>query len=139
MRYNAGWLIQGKILALTHFEPVVTPEDFMGISARTQMALKETTQPFHLLIDNRIITNTTVVSLETILGSFPTNYHTMMRQIVLILPEAIKDQVHELSVQQNGEIQLSYVDGLETAYNLLRSVDPSIDWKEIDPLFFNDA
>ena len=64
MRYKAGWLVQNHILALTHFESVVTMEDFKGIATSANVALQEATQPVHLLIDNRIIAERTVATLD---------------------------------------------------------------------------
>lgn len=136
MRYRAGWYIPGQILALTHFDSVATAEDFAGIGAATYQALQEVNRTFHLLIDNRIIADVNVASLDTMLQALPILNHPQLRWIVMVLPEAIREQASDMPVQQNGLIQLRYVDSLNTAFQHLRAVDDSIDWAKQDPDFF---
>jgi len=78
-RFRAGWLIPQQLLALTHFVPEVTPEDFNQISANTTQTIAQVTGTFHLLIDNRIITNTDLAPLETMLGYMPQLNHPQLR------------------------------------------------------------
>lgn len=136
MRYRAGWYIPGQILALTHFDSVATPEDFAGIAATTYQALQEVTRPFHLLIDNRIIADVNVASLETMLRALPILNHPQLRWIVVVLPKTIREQASDMPTQQHEHIQLRYVDSLETALQHLRTVDESIDWPNHNPDFF---
>lgn len=116
MRYKAGWLVKDHILALTHFEPVVTMEDFRDIAADAHAALQEATQPFHLLIDNRIIAERTVASLDTMLKALPILENSHLRWIVVVLPEAIQETAANREVQRHGSIQLKFVDSLSSAF-----------------------
>jgi hypothetical protein len=136
MRYRAGWLLHHRILALTHFEPVVTYEDFQGIAEAAQAALHEAAQPFHLLIDNRIIADRNPASLDTMLQAMPAIRHPLLRWIVIVLPEPIKESAASMDVQQSGDIRLKYVDSLASAWQLLRDIDPRLNGIELDDSFF---
>ncbi|MNF88483.1 hypothetical protein D3C84_709780 [compost metagenome] len=127
MRYKAGWLMQNHILALTHFEPVVTMEDFRDIATDAHMALQEATQPFHLLIDNRMIAERTVATLDSMLKALPVLEHTQLRWIVVVLPEAIKETAADRQVERHGSIQLIFVDSLTFAFQHLAHEDDRID------------
>ncbi|KRF03323.1 hypothetical protein ASG89_23035 [Paenibacillus sp. Soil766] len=127
MRYTAGWLVSNHILALTHFEPVVTMEDFQDIATDAHIALQKATQPFHLLIDNRIIAERTVATLDSMLKALPILEHTHLRWIVVVLPEAIKETAAARQVQRYGSIQLKFVDSLASAFQHLVSEDDRID------------
>ncbi|MWC30747.1 hypothetical protein [Paenibacillus sp. MMS18-CY102] len=123
MRYKAGWLVQNHILALTHFEPIVTMEDFRNIATDARMALQEATQPFHLLIDNRNIAENTVATLDSMLKALPILEHAHLRWIVVVLPEAIKETAAARQVQRHGSIQLKFVDSLASAFQHLARED----------------
>ncbi|WP_256760457.1 hypothetical protein [Cohnella sp. WQ 127256] len=127
MRYKTGWLIQDHILALTHFESFVTVEDFRDIAVNTHIALQEATGPFHILIDNRIIAEQTVASLDTMFKALPILEHPHLRWIVVVLPEAIKETVTSREVQRQGAIQLKFVDSLSSAFQHLAQEDNRID------------
>jgi hypothetical protein len=137
MRYRAGWLLHHHILALTHFDPIVTYEDFQGIAAAAQADLQEVTQPFHLLIDNRIIADRKPASLDTILQAMPVIRHPLLRWIVIVLPDSIKESAAGMDVQQSGDIRLKYIDSLESAWQLLHDIDPRLNGTELDELFFS--
>jgi hypothetical protein len=136
MRYRAGWLLQHHILALTHYDPIVTYEDFQGIAAAAQAALLEVTQPFHLLIDNRIIADRNPASLDTMLQAMPVIRHPLLRWIVIVLPESIKGSAASMDVQKSGDIRLKYVDSLASAWQLLHDIDPRLDGIALDHSFF---
>lgn len=126
MRYKAGWLVQNHILALTHFESVVTMEDFKGIATSANVALQEATQPVHLLIDNRIIAERTVATLDSMLKALPILEHAHLRWIVVVLPEAIKETAAARQVERQGAIQLKFVDSLTSAFRHLAHEDERI-------------
>jgi hypothetical protein len=129
--------MKDRILALTHFESVVTPEDFKSIAADTHKALQEATETFHILIDNRIIAEPTVASLDTMLQAMPVLQHPLLRWIVVVLPEAIKENAASMEDQQQGAIRLKYVDSLAAALRHLANEDGGIDdGKLIHSLFF---
>jgi len=140
MRFKVGWLVPQHVLALTHFDPVVTPEDFQQISVQTAKALQQVTgQSFHVLIDNRMIAETNQATLEMMLQAFPQLARPGLRWIVVILPESIKGQAGTMPTQKKGDIQLKYVDSLEDAQAHLASVDEQVDWATADPAFFVDT
>ena len=129
IRYRAGWLIQGHVLALTHFVPDVTQEDFVNIAQDTSAALQQVDRKFHLIIDNRIIENRNLASLETMLQALPQLNHPQLCWIVMVVPEVLKGTAVTMTTQQHNQIRLMHVDTLPTAYEFLRSVAETIDWR----------
>jgi hypothetical protein len=136
MRYKVGWPIAEHVLALTHFEPQVTTEDFAAIVADTQAALEQIRGPFHMLIDNRRISDTTLASLATMFQAFPMLKHPHLRWIVMIVPPVIGHEAASMAPQQQGEIRLKYVDSLDTALRHLATVDPALRPESLDQAFF---
>lgn len=128
MRYKVGWFLPQQVMALTHLVPVVTQDDFIGISQDTTARLGEVTQPFHIIIDNRIIKNEQVVSLEMILQTMPQLQSQPLRWIIMILPDSLRHQAADMATQRAGTVQLMYVDSLVSAFAALRDVDASLNW-----------
>jgi hypothetical protein len=139
MRYKVGWPIAERVLALTHFEPQVTMEDFAAIVADTQAALEQIRGPFHMLIDNRRISDTTVAALATMFQAIPRLNHPHLRWIVMILPAAIRHEAAGMATQQHGEIRLKYVDSLDMALRHLATVDAAVRPDRLDHAFFAPA
>ena len=136
MRYRAGWLMKDRILALTHFEPLITAEDFSNIAKDTQLALQEVTQTFHILIDNRNMAETTILSLDTMLQAMPIIRHPQLRWMVVVLPKTIRANASSVEVQRNGSIQLKYVESLDAALQHLAEADSRINASSIELSFF---
>lgn len=136
MNYKVGWLIDQQLLALTHFTPAITPEEFQAIVAQTQAYLQSVRQPFHVLIDNRQIGDLNVVDLALMLQAFAALNHGQLRWIVMILPEPIKHTAAQRIIQRQGQIQLIYVESLEQALVHLQEVDPTLDLTQQDQEFF---
>ncbi len=135
-RFRAGWLIPQQVLALTHFDPIVTPEDFAQIAEDTNAALAQVDGNFHLIIDNRIIAETNLAMLDTMLQFMPQLNHPHLRWIVMIVPEAIATTAKSMATQHHAQISLKHVDTLPDAIRFLESVDETIKWTEIEEEFF---
>ena len=139
MRYKAGWFIPQQILALTHLVPEVTQDDFMGILETTNACLQEAQQPFHLIIDNRIIKSEQVVDLGVILQSIPQLQQSPLRWVIMILPDTLRDTAANRDIQRLGDVQLKYVDSLATALETLQTLDASLDWQsQVSDFFAED-
>lgn len=139
MRYRVGWFIPQQIMALTHFVSEVTQDDFSGIVDATNICLQDASQPFNMIIDNRIIKNEQVVALEVILQSMPQLQNLPLRQVIMILPCAIGYKAATMEVQRMGDIQLRCVDGLTAAFATLRATDASLKWGlQISDFFVED-
>jgi hypothetical protein len=136
MRYNVGWFIPQQVMALTHFVPEVTPDDFTDIVHKTNQCLKEVAQPFYMLIDNRIIQSEQVVSLDVILNTLPQLRLSPLRWMIMILPQHIRQQAASMPSQRVGDIQLMYVANLAAAFDALQQVDDSLRWALQLPDFF---
>jgi hypothetical protein len=128
MRYKVGWFIPQQVMALTHFVPEVTQDDFMAIVAATDTCLAEAQQPFYMMIDNRIIKSEQVVSLEVILQTMPQLQASQLRAIIMVLPQPIRHQASSMARQQAGDIQLVYVENLAAGFAVLQSLDTSLKW-----------
>ena len=139
MRYRAGWFVPQQIMALTHYVPVVTPEDFAGISEATDACLREARQPFHLIIDNRIIESTQVIGLDDILGAMPQLRDSQLRLIIIVPSRGTRGDLTSLIPQQAGAIRLHYAGDIEAAFAILRAVDNSLNWDLKVPAFFADV
>ena len=136
IRYRAGWLIPQQLLALTHFHPQVTPEDFAQITQDTDVALTQAAGAFHLLLDNRIIADANLATLDTMLQMMPQMNHPLLRWVVMILPESLAGTAVSLPDQQYNQIRLTHVDTLTAAYDFLRSVDKTLNWQKLNDDFF---
>lgn len=136
IRFRAGWLVPQQILALTHFTPQVTPEDFAGITKDSQTALTQVHNEFHLILDNRIIADTNLATLATMLQFMPQMNHPQLRWIVMILPEMLRETAVTIPDQQYKHIHLTHVDTLADAFRFLRSVDETINWHDQNTDFF---
>jgi hypothetical protein len=136
-RYNSGWLIPNQVLALTHFVPDVTQEDFMSIASDSSAALENNVaDDFYVLIDNRIILNTQLAPLAMMLQAAPYMNHPNLRQVIMIIPEAYDGGAETILDQQEKGITLTHVDTLEQAYEVLGSLDTSLNWDMLDKDFF---
>jgi len=129
MRYKAGWFIPQQIMALTHYVPVATPEDFAGITEATNACLREARQPFHLIIDNRMIESTQVIGLDDILGAMPQLRDSQLRWIIIVPSSGMRGDLTGLHPQQTGDIRLQYAEDIEAALDTLRAADSSIKWE----------
>lgn len=140
-RFRAGWFIPMQVVGLTHTVPDVTPEDFQGIFEAARRCVRESCQPFHLVIDNRTlqIRSNQIASLESILQGIPEFNGSMLRQIVMVLPTHLKEKASELEPQQIGPIRLRYVETLADAFAALKAADADIQWKTQQADFFADA
>lgn len=135
-RFRAGWLIPQQVLALTHYDPIVTPQDFAQIAQDTNTALAQVSGNFHLIIDNRIIAETNLATLDTMLQFMPQLNHPHLRWIVMIVPEALAGIAKTIATQQYEQIGLKHVDTLPAAARFLQSVDDTIAWSQVDEHFF---
>ena len=136
VRYRAGWWVPQQVLALTHFVSDVSADDFAGIAQDTYAALQQVNGEFHVIIDNRIIANTELASLDTMLAAMPMMNHSQLRWIVMVLPEKLSGTAQQMATQQHEQIGLKHVDSLGEAKTFLNSVDETIDWEDIQIDFF---
>lgn len=126
MRYRVGWPVPGRVLALTHFAPLVTGEDYAGIIAETGAALGGVERPFHMLIDNRRLADPTVTALDEMLLAFPQLAHPRLRWIVQVLPASISQAAPGMAEQRRGAIRLRFAASLEAAFDHLLAVDETL-------------
>lgn len=136
IRLRAGWLIPQQILALTHFLPEVTTEDFAQITQDTEHAISQVDGEFHLIVDNRIIDNTDLAPLEMMLQFMPQLNHPQLRWMVMVLPNALSGQAQQMETEHHNQIGLKHVDTLPFAFDFLQSVDATINWSAQDKTFF---
>lgn len=138
IRYRAGWLIPQQVLALTHFVPDVSMEDFMGIQADSAQAIETIQGSTSLIIDNRMIQNTDLAPLSQMLQAMPHINHPQLNHIVMIVPQALADSAATIPDQTVGHITLTHVASLDAAYDHLKSINPELDWVRLDQNFFQN-
>ena len=136
LRFRAGWLVPQHILALTHFVPKVSAEDFAGITQATQEAITEVKGNFHLIIDNRMIDNTELATLDTMLQFMPQLNHPQLCWIVMILPRKLTTPANRIEQQHLKQISLTHVETIVDAYQFLKAKDPAIEWSHENKMFF---
>ncbi len=136
MRYKADWFIPHQILALTHYVPEVTPDDFMGIMQQTNLCLDKAEKPFHLIIDNCMTANPQIPTLDMILEAIPRFKQSPVQWIVMALPLISQYSAREMEIQQARTINLKYVDTLAESFAFLDTQDPTLDWAKQDKNFF---
>src|SRR5690606_13487844 len=98
----------------------------------------EAQQPFHLIIDNRMIESTQVIGLDDILGAMPQLLDSQLRWIIIVPSSGMRRDQTVLRTQQTGAIRLQYARDIETALDTLRAVDNSLNWNLQVPDFFAD-
>lgn len=135
-RYRVDWLIPDQVLALTHFVPDVSMEDFMGIQADSRQALANVQNPIYLLIDNRIITNNQLAPLSQMLEAMPHIKHPQLQHIIMIVPDILSQDAATIPDQMIEHITLTHVATLDEAYDYLKQVDANLDWSALDTEFF---
>lgn len=135
-RYRTGWWIPRQVMGLTHFDPVVTPQDFAGILADASACIQEAERPFHALIDNRGLNNLQITPLRNMIQAFPALRHPLLQNIVVVLPAGISSQAGAIPKEQEGHLLLHHVEDLEAAIRLLKALDDGIDWDVQNQHFF---
>ncbi len=134
--YKIGWIIPDQVVALTHYTPTVSMDDFQHISADAAALIAGATGEFHVLIDNRKIANTEPTPLAMMQQVAPYMNHANLRWVVVIVPEAIKGTAADLPVEQADDVRLKHVDSLDDAIDHLRQVDKNLRWTMMDTEFF---
>ncbi|GGJ29133.1 hypothetical protein [Deinococcus roseus] len=130
LRFKVGWLVQHQVLALTHFDPVVLPEDTRQILQQADHLLLQARPGFHLLIDNRTVQMSHLVPLQFILDTLPALKAHFLKSIVVMVPENLQQQARQLPVEEVEDIQLHHVLGLQEAFQLLHPAEEQLHWDE---------
>lgn len=134
--YKLDWFVPDQIAALTHFHSEVTPEDFMGVVQTGEALLKDITNEFHVIIDNRAVPMPAPASLEQMKEMVSYMNHPLLRWVVVVKPESLDLDTSKLSVEQIGHTQLKNVSSLSDAIIHLKSVTNNIGWEKADTAFF---
>lgn len=137
--YRVGWVIPGQVGALTHYTPDVTLEDFQDIAHESHDLFETATQPFHVIIDNRIMNMAFLPDLDAIKGSADYMNNPNLRHIVMIKPEGMDGSANELPSYEDDNATLTYVDNLNDAVSLLKAEDETLDWSVVESDFFPNA
>lgn len=137
--YRVGWVIPGQIGALTHYTPEVTLEEFQAIGGEASDLFTSATDPFHVIIDNRIMNMAFLPDLDAIKRSASYTDNPNLRYIIMVKPEAMDDSVSQLPDYTDDQIILTYVDSLDDAIALLKANDNTLRWHEVEADFFPNA
>lgn len=134
--YKLGWYIPNQIAALTHFHSDVTPEDFMGVLQTGEALLKDVDSPFHVIIDNRVVSMAAPASLSQMKEMVSFMSHPLLRWVVVVKPASLDLDTSRLPIEQVGQTQLKNVSSLAEAIVHLQAVTNDIMWETAVATFF---
>lgn len=137
--YKLGWYIPNQIAALTHFHSNVTPEDFMGVLQTGEALLKNVDNPFHVIIDNRVVSMAAPASLSQMKEMVSFMSHPLLRWVVVVKPASLDLDTSRLPIEQVGQTQLKNVSSLAEAIVHLQAVTNDIMWETAVATFFPNA
>ena len=127
--YKLGWYIPNQIAALTHFHSDVTQEDFMGVLQTGEALLKDVDSPFHVIIDNRVVSMAVPASLSQMKEMVSFMNHPLLRWVVVVKPARLDLDTSRLPIEQIEKTQLKNVSSLPEAIVHLRAVTNDIMWE----------
>ena len=134
--YKLDWFIPNQVAALTHFHPDVTAEDFAGVVQTGTALLNNAQQPFHVIIDNRLVDMAAPASLAQMRQMVPYMSHPLLRWVVVVKPETLALDTDSLPIETVGESCLKNVASLTEAMQYLRSEAPALAWDQANRAFF---
>ena len=124
---------------MTHYTSAVTLEEFQAIGGEAAALFTEASDPFHVIIDNRIMNMAFLPDLDTLKRSAPYMDNPNLRYIIMIKPDAMAGTANDLPDYTDNDVTLTYVDSLDDAVTLLKAQDKDIRWHEVEADFFPDA
>lgn len=133
MNYKVGWVIPGQVIGLTHYIPTVTLADVEGVIATTTQLLSTVHRPFHMIIDNRVVSMKQLPDLQDLQSSSPFINHDLLREVVMVVPFEMSERP---APQHAGNVTLSYTDTIEAAIHHLDEADDLLDVADMDARFF---
>ena len=104
--YRIGWVIPDQLSALTYYTSRLTIEEFQAIASETSDFFNETSQPFHLIIDNRVMNMAFLPDLDTLKRSAAHMRHPNLRYIVMVKPASMKGSARDLPGYTDDTITL---------------------------------
>ncbi|GEM_PF-1062800 len=137
--YRVGWVIPNQIGALTHYTPEIMLEEFQNISGEASALFTAASEPFHVIIDNRIMDMAFLPDLDTLKKSAPYMSNPHLRYIIIVKPESMDGSARDLADYTDANITLTYVDSLDDAVALLKEQDTTLRWHEVEADFFPNA
>jgi hypothetical protein len=133
MNYKVGWVIPSQVLGLTHFHPIVTPEDIAGATETAEKLIEAISRRFHIIIDNRIVKMESLTTLQQLKQAAPFLANYNLREVVMVVP---LDTQTLPEAQSDGYINLTYVRSIEEAIEHLDDLDDFLDVADMDARFF---
>lgn len=134
--YRIGWYIPYQVAALTHFHPDVTIEDFTGVVQDGQELLRQVSNEFSIIIDNRVVGMSTLASLRQMRQMVPYMSHPLLRWVVVIKPEHLALDTDALPIEAEATTQLKNVSSVEQALRYLQQVTEDVQWQQANVTFF---
>lgn len=137
--YRVGWVIPNQVGALTHYTPEVTLEEFQNIGGEASALFESASEPFHVIIDNRIMNMAFLPDLNTLKNSAPYMSNSNLRYVIMVKPNAMDGSASDLADYNDADVTLTYVDTLDEAIALLKAQDKNLRWHEVESDFFPNA
>lgn len=134
--YKSGWVIEGRVIGLTHYADHVTMEELQEINVIAEQLTGAVQEAFYFIIDNRNIDMNGFLSLEQLQGAAPFMNHPLLRGVVTILPRKMDVDASTLPIERNGNVHLKLVNTVDEAVEHLGAVDDLIGVGEAVERFF---
>lgn len=134
--FKLGWFVPNQVAALTHFHSGVIAEDFMGVVQTGDALLKDVTNDFHVIIDNRVVNMDAPATLAQMKQMVPYMNHDYLRSVVVVKPEQLTLQPENLEIEEVGNTTLKNVNSLQEAVAFLREIVKDISWEAAEVTFF---
>ncbi len=134
--YKADWVIEGRVIGLTHYTDHVTMEEFQEINAIAENLTSQVSEEFHFIIDNRNINMNSVLSLSDLQNAASYMNHPLLRAVVMILPRQMDVDADTLPIERSGGVHLKLVNEVDEAVGYLSSVDDRLAWDAVFRSFF---
>lgn len=137
--YRVGWVIPNQVAALTHYTAEITLDEFQSIAGEAAALLVDASEPFHVIIDNRIMNMAFLPDLSGLQGSAPYMENPNLRHVVMVKPTAMQGWAKDLPSYTDENVTLTYVDDIQDVVDLLKAEDETLRWHMVEADFFPDA
>ncbi|OJJ23371.1 hypothetical protein BKI52_03140 [marine bacterium AO1-C] len=133
--FKISWLIQHKLLALTHFHSDITQNDIQGVITQANQLLVSVNKTFHLLIDNRQAPMSKLFTLEDLQKVNPMFKQPLLHWVVVVKPNHLTLGLEDTSIQSSDDVELKNVVTVLDGIDFLESRQ-AIDRSMIEDRFF---
>ncbi|PCJ64870.1 MAG: hypothetical protein COA58_11390 [Bacteroidetes bacterium] len=130
--YKVGWLVKNQLAALTHFHSNITQEDIQGVLKETQDLIKNITEPFSIIIDNRLAPINQIYSLTQLQSSSPVLSHPQLEYLIIIKPNHLTLTEKHKHIEIAKGVKLVNTSSINTSTDFLLEKNKTLSLKSIN-------